>query len=243
MKRQFFFGFCACPSPSLNESRLLMDPSNATSFVETMSCTAAIFSSRRLRITKNPDNGFNHTQIQVAPDVIVMTACMDALAAGGKWSEAITILDEMRSKGITPNERTYKVCAAVLAVVVVVVVAVTSFAWVSVYQLTHKRLLKYMRYTAVCIHPPTPKALTCTRYHLVHFFRLYAQKLCLYYPSSFVEKVTRSSTVCIKAAARALSVRAVCDNSAPPFDSVVSSTNTRCLFFVWRASRHYPYRL
>lgn len=47
---------------------------------------------------------------QVVPDVIAMTACMDALAAGGKWSEAITILDEMRSKGVTPNERTYKVC-------------------------------------------------------------------------------------------------------------------------------------
>jgi len=38
-----------------------------------------------------------------------MTACMDALAAGGKWSETIKLLDEMRSKGIAPNERTYKV--------------------------------------------------------------------------------------------------------------------------------------
>lgn len=47
--------------------------------------------------------------MQVVPDVIAMTACMDALAAGGKWSEAIKILDDMRSKGITPNERTYKV--------------------------------------------------------------------------------------------------------------------------------------
>lgn len=46
---------------------------------------------------------------QVVPDVIAMTACMDALAAGGKWSEAIKILDDMRSRGITPNERTYKV--------------------------------------------------------------------------------------------------------------------------------------
>lgn len=42
--------------------------------------------------------------------MIAMTACMDALAAGGKWSEAIMILDQMRSKGVTPNERTYKVC-------------------------------------------------------------------------------------------------------------------------------------
>lgn len=43
--------------------------------------------------------------------MIAMTACMDALAAGGKWSESIMILDQMRSKGITPNERTYKVCS------------------------------------------------------------------------------------------------------------------------------------
>lgn len=46
--------------------------------------------------------------------MIAMTACMDGLAAGGKWSEAITILDEMRSKGVTPNERTYKVCIFLL---------------------------------------------------------------------------------------------------------------------------------
>lgn len=47
--------------------------------------------------------------------MIAMTACMDALAAGGKWSEAIKILDEMRSKGVTPNERTYKVCVSPLS--------------------------------------------------------------------------------------------------------------------------------
>lgn len=46
---------------------------------------------------------------QVVPDVIAMTACMDALATAGKWSETIKLLDEMRSKGIAPNERTYKV--------------------------------------------------------------------------------------------------------------------------------------
>lgn len=41
-----------------------------------------------------------------------MTACMDALATGGKWSDAIALLDEMRLKGIAPNERTYKVPGA-----------------------------------------------------------------------------------------------------------------------------------
>lgn len=46
---------------------------------------------------------------QVEPDVIVMTSCMNALVSGGKWSEALSLLDEMRSRKIVPNERTYKV--------------------------------------------------------------------------------------------------------------------------------------
>lgn len=71
-------------------------------------CFATVEMMRSFLLFQPPVSA-TYSRWQVIPDVIAMTACMDALAAGGKWSEAIKILDEMRSKGITPNERTYKV--------------------------------------------------------------------------------------------------------------------------------------
>jgi pentatricopeptide repeat protein len=45
-------------------------------------------------------------------DVVAYTATMDACAAKGKWRESLAILDEMRAKGIAPNDRTYRAAIA-----------------------------------------------------------------------------------------------------------------------------------
>ncbi|KAG5178131.1 hypothetical protein JKP88DRAFT_350398 [Tribonema minus] len=56
-----------------------------------------------------------HVQMRVtsvAIDVVAYTSAMDACAATGRWQEGIELLDEMRSKGLQPNERTYRAAIA-----------------------------------------------------------------------------------------------------------------------------------
>jgi pentatricopeptide repeat protein len=52
------------------------------------------------------------TVTNVPIDVVAYTATMDACAAKGKWRESLAILDEMRAKGIAPNDRTFRAAIA-----------------------------------------------------------------------------------------------------------------------------------